>query len=298
MNYRWKLREADPEKVMALYTELKIHPALCRLLVLRGIETYTQAQKFFRPTLDDLHDPFLMRDMDKAIARIELAIANGEKILVYGDYDVDGTTSVAVVYSFLYNFYPNLDYYIPNRYTEGYGISTTGINFAVANGFSLIIALDCGIKSIDKIAYANEKNIDFIICDHHTVGDSIPNAVAVLDPKRQDCDYPYKELSGCGIGFKLIQAYAQKNNLPSESYTQYLDLVCVSIGSDIVPIDGENRILAFHGLHKLNTNPVRGLRQLKEIAGVQKTMSIDDVVFTIRSANQCSRTHGRCKTCR
>jgi single-stranded-DNA-specific exonuclease len=281
MNYRWKLREADPEKVMALYTELKIHPALCRLLVLRGIETYTEAQKFFRPTLDDLHDPFLMRDMDKAIARIELAIANCEKILVYGDYDVDGTTSVAVVYSFLYNFYPNLDYYIPNRYTEGYGISTTGIDFAVANGFSLIIALDCGIKSIDKIAYANEKNIDFIICDHHTVGDSIPNAVAVLDPKRQDCDYPYKELSGCGIGFKLIQAYAQKNNLPSESYTQYLDLVCVSIGSDIVPIDGENRILAFHGLHKLNTNPVRGLRQLKEIAGVQKAMSIDDVVFTI-----------------
>lgn len=281
MNYRWKLREADPEKVMALYTELKIHPALCRLLVLRGIETYTEAQKFFRPTLDDLHDPFLMRDMDKAIARIELAIANCEKILVYGDYDVDGTTSVAVVYSFLHNFYPNLDYYIPNRYTEGYGISTTGIDFAVANGFSLIIALDCGIKSIDKIAYANEKNIDFIICDHHTVGDYIPNAVAVLDPKRKDCNYPYKELSGCGIGFKLIQAYAQKNNLPSESYTQYLDLVCVSIGSDIVPIDGENRILAFHGLHKLNTNPVRGLRQLKEIAGVQKTMSIDDVVFTI-----------------
>jgi single-stranded-DNA-specific exonuclease len=281
MNYRWKLSEADSNKVMALYGALKIHPALCRLLVLRGIETFAQAQKFFRPTLDDLHDPFLMRDMDKAIARIEKAIAQGEKILIYGDYDVDGTTAVATVYSFFQSFYPNLDYYIPNRYTEGYGISTAGIDFAHEHNFSLIIALDCGIKSIDKIDYANEKGIDFIICDHHTVGDAIPEAIAVLDPKRNDCNYPYKELSGCGIGFKLIQAYAQKNNLPTESYTQYLDLVCVSIGSDIVPIDGENRILAFHGLHKLNTNPVRGLRQLKEIAGVQKAMSIDDVVFTL-----------------
>ncbi|MBL0308993.1 MAG: single-stranded-DNA-specific exonuclease RecJ [Bacteroidetes bacterium] len=268
-------------KNTGIILSLNIHPVLCRLLVQRGIETYEQAKYFFRPELSDLHDPFLMKDMDKAINWITLAIERNEKILIYGDYDVDGTTSVATVYSFLKEFYPNRDYYIPNRYTEGYGISTKGIDFAVANNFSLIIALDCGIKSNDKVDYAHSKGIDFIICDHHNPGEEIPKAVAVLDPKRSDCTYPYKELSGCGIGFKLIQAFSIQNGIPPEKYLQYLDLVCVSIGSDIVPITGENRILAYHGLKKLNTNPVNGLRKLLEISSVKKEMTITDVVFIL-----------------
>ncbi|MDB5282994.1 MAG: recJ [Bacteroidota bacterium] len=281
MQKRWAIKKVDEEKVKLLQQGLNIHPILCRLLVQRGIETFEQAKSFFRPSLDDLHDPFLMKGMDKAINRITSAIGNNEKILVYGDYDVDGTTAVATVYSFFKEFYPNIDYYIPNRYTEGYGISTRGIDFAAEHNFALIIALDCGIKSNDNVDYANGKGVDFIICDHHTPGAEIPNAIAVLDPKRNDCNYPYKELSGCGIGFKLIQAYAIQNGISLTRCYQYLDLTCVSIGADIVPITGENRILAYHGLHKLNTNPVMGLKKLKEISGVQKVMDITDVVFIL-----------------
>lgn len=266
---------------MALQSELKIHPAICNILVQRGIETYEQAKSFFRPSLEELHDPFLMKDMDKAVNRIVTAFMNGEKVLIYGDYDVDGTTAVATAYSFFKEIYPAIDYYIPNRYTEGYGVSTRGIDYAAENGFSLIIALDCGIKSNDKVDYANSKGIDFIICDHHLPGSEIPNAIAVLDPKRSDCSYPYKELSGCGIGFKLIQAFAQQNGIPEDKYLRYLDLVCVSIGADIVPITGENRILAWHGLRKLNTNPTHGIKKLLEVAGSQKTLSITDVVFIL-----------------
>lgn len=266
---------------MALQSELKIHPAICNILVQRGIETYEQAKSFFRPSLSELHDPFLMKDMDKAVNRIVTAFMNGEKVLIYGDYDVDGTTAVATTHSFFKEIYPAIDYYIPNRYTEGYGVSTRGIDYAAENGFSLIIALDCGIKSNDKVDYANSKGIDFIICDHHLPGTHIPNAIAVLDPKRADCAYPYKELSGCGIGFKLIQAFAQQNGIPEEKYLRYLDLVCVSIGADIVPITGENRILAWHGLRKLNSNPTHGIKKLLEVAGSQKTLSITDVVFIL-----------------
>ena len=281
MQKRWVVKSADENKVKTLQEALKIHPIICKLLVQRGIETFEQAKAFFRPSLDDLHDPFLMNGMDNAVNRIATAIANNEKILIYGDYDVDGTTAVATVYSFFKEFYPNLDYYIPNRYTEGYGISTRGIDYAAANNFKLIIALDCGIKSNDKVDYASQKGIDFIICDHHNPGEEIPKAVAVLDPKRKDCNYPYKELSGCGIGFKLIHAFAIQNDIPVEKVYQYLDLLCLSIGADIVPITGENRILTFHGLKKLNTNPVTGIRKLKEIANVQKTMDVTDVVFIL-----------------
>lgn len=282
MQKRWAIKQTDEQKVNALQQELKVHPVLCRLLVQRGIETYEQAKKFFRPELSALHDPFLMKDMDKAINRINEAIARNEKILIYGDYDVDGTTAVATVFSFLKEFHSNIDYYVPNRYTEGYGISVKGLDFAAKNNFSLIIALDCGIKANDKVDYANEKKIDFIICDHHNPGEEIPNAVAVLDPKRNDCNYPFKELSGCGIGFKLIQAFSLQNGIPLEKCFQFLDLVCVSIGSDIVSMNGENRILAWFGLQKLNSeNASGGLKRLKEIAGVQKQMSIDDVVFIL-----------------
>ena len=278
---RWVLQETDPLKFARLQTSLNIHPVLLQLLVQRGISTFEEAKKFFRPGLSDLHDPFLMKDMDKAIERIEMAIANKEKVLIYGDYDVDGTTSVATVYSFFLEFGLSVDYYIPNRYSEGYGISSTGIDWAKENGFTLIIALDCGIKSVDKIDYANKLSVDFIICDHHLPGEKIPAAVAVLDPKRKDCDYPYKELSGCGIGFKLISAFAQKNNLADESYLKYLDFVVVSIASDIVPITGENRVLAFYGLQKINSQPSEGLRALMQSNKAKKEFSISDLVFVI-----------------
>ena len=281
MQKRWVVKPFDEEKVNELHRALKVHPILCRLLVQRGIKTFKEAKSFFRPSLDELHDPFLMKDMDKAINRIGQAIANNEKILIYGDYDVDGTTAIATVYSFFKDFYPNVDYYVPNRYTEGYGISTKGVDFAAENNFSLIIALDCGIKSNDKVDYANKKKIDFIICDHHNPGSEIPEAVAVLDPKRKDCNYPFKELSGCGIGFKLIQAFSIQNGILIEKCYRYLDLVCVSIGADIVPIVGENRILAFHGLKKINTNPVTGLKKLMEISKVQRQLDITDVVFIL-----------------
>ncbi|MCX6198733.1 MAG: single-stranded-DNA-specific exonuclease RecJ [Bacteroidetes bacterium] len=282
MQKRWAIKKTDEQKVNTLQQELKVHRVLCNILVQRGVETYEQAKKFFRPELSDLHDPFLMKDMDEAINRINEAIAANEKILIYGDYDVDGTTAVATVFSFLKEFHPNIDYYVPNRYTEGYGISLKGIDYAAENNFSLMIALDCGIKANDKIDYALLKNIDFIICDHHNPGEEIPKAIAVLDPKRSDCNYPFKELSGCGIGFKLIQAFSLQNGIPLEKCYQSLDLVCVSIGSDIVSMSGENRTLAWFGLQKLNSeNASSGLKRLKEIAGVQKQMSIDDVVFIL-----------------
>lgn len=281
MQLRWNFKQADTEKVNTLQQSLKVPPIVCKLLVERGIETYEEAKKFFRPELSELYDPFLMKDMDKAINRISEAISRNEKILIYGDYDVDGTTAVATVYSFLKEFYPNIDYYVPNRYAEGYGISVKGIDFAAENNFALIIALDCGIKGNDKVDYANGKGVDFIICDHHNPGEEIPKAVAVLDPKRSDCNYPYKELSGCGIGFKLIQAFSIQNGISLEKCYQFLDLVCVSIGADIVPITGENRILAWHGLKKVNSNPVTGLRKLIEISGVKKELTITDVVFIL-----------------
>ncbi len=282
MQKRWHFLQADNNKVEALRKDLPIHATLLKLLVQRGIETYDDAKDFFNPDLAKLHDPFLMKDMYVAVHRIQKAIEKGEKILIYGDYDVDGTTSVATVYLFLKSIYTNIDYYIPNRYTEGYGISSRGIDYAHETNCTLIIALDCGIKSNDKVNYATSKGIDFIICDHHLPGEELPAAVAVLDPKRADCLYPYKELSGCGIGFKLIQAFSMQQGYSLNRCYDLLDLVCVSIASDIVPITGENRILAYHGLNKLNSDTVsHGLKSLKSIAGIQKKMDITDVVFVL-----------------
>jgi single-stranded-DNA-specific exonuclease len=279
---RWKLKDKVDEGAVAdLATALQVSAVVARLLVQRGITTFEEARDFFRPDYASLHDPFLMKDMDKAIARIEKAVGNGEKILVYGDYDVDGTTAVALVWSFLKTFYPHTGYYIPDRYKEGYGISFAGIDFAQTNGYTLIIALDCGIKSNDKVNYASERQIDFIICDHHRPGEILPAAVAILDPKREDCTYPYDELSGCGIGFKMVQAYAIKAGIPAAKLECYLDLVAVSIAADIVPITGENRILAFHGLKRINTNPRQGFRTILQLVKVKRTLSIADLVFLI-----------------
>jgi len=283
MEYIWNyLPEAKQEDVDHLVDVLKISPTLCKLLVQRGVKTFDDAKTFFRPQLTDLHNPFLMKDMDKAVNRLEKAMVASEKILVYGDYDVDGTTSVALVYSFLYEFYTNIEYYIPNRYNEGYGVSFAGINHAAEIGVSLIIALDCGIKAVDKVEYAKKQGIDFIICDHHTPGSKLPEAVAVLDPKREDCEYPFNELSGCGVGFKFLQAFSERNNIPFEKLTKHLDLVAVSIASDIVPIIGENRILAYFGLKQLNSQPRMGLQSLIKVAGIEgKELDITDVVFKI-----------------
>lgn len=278
---RWTYLEADAAKVEALQQELRIHPVLCKLLLLRGIETFDAARDFFRPSLEKLHNPFLMKDMDKAVQRIEQAISNNENILIYGDYDVDGTTAVSLVYSFFKAFYPNVTYYIPDRYTEGYGISFQGIDYAEENKVQLIIALDCGIKSLDKVNYANQKNIDFIICDHHLPGDTLPDAVAILDPKRKDCTYPFDELSGCGIGFKLIQAYAQKNDILTEKIYDQLDLVAISIASDLVPITGENRILAKFGTDRINSNPRAGIKALMSELKLSRDLDITDLVFII-----------------
>lgn len=283
MQKRWVVKpKNDVKKTNKLRDELGVSPIIAELLLNRGIESFDAAKYFFRPMLDSLHDPFLMKDMDQAISRIERAIGNKEKILIYGDYDVDGTTAVSVVYSFFRDFHSGLEFYIPDRYLEGYGISNAGIDYAAANGFTLIIALDCGIKAIDKVNYARAKGIDFIIGDHHLPGESIPDAVAVLDPKRVDCSYPYKELSGCGIGFKIIQAFIQKNAMDMQLAYQYLDLVAVSIASDIVPITGENRILTHFGLKKLNTNPNCGLQALINLSS-NKTgqFSVNDIVFQI-----------------
>jgi single-stranded-DNA-specific exonuclease len=282
MNKRWTIREVpNATTVDSLAGILNIDPILSTLLIHRGINNFDEAKYFFRPSHLQLHDPFLMQDMEKAILRIEEAIKAGEKVLVYGDYDVDGTTAVAIVYSFFKKHHEQIEYYIPDRYVEGYGISTQGIDYAYANGFTLIIALDCGIKSVDKIAYANDKGVDFIICDHHTPGLDLPAAIAVLDPKRADCSYPYKELSGCGIGFKLTQAYAEKNDIPFEEVSCYLDLVAVSIACDIVPITGENRVLAFLGLQKINTDPCIGIKKLMEVAGRNTSYTIADIVFLL-----------------
>ena len=278
---RWTLKpKPNSEKLKALQEALQVDDIVATLLLQRGIETYDDAKTFFRPSLDDLHDPFLMQDMDKAVKRIESAISQGENILVYGDYDVDGTTSVALMSSYLKTRTENVATYIPDRYDEGYGISFKGIDFAEDNGFSLIIALDCGVKAIDKVAYAKEKGIDFIICDHHRPADKLPEAIAVLDPKREDCMYPYKELCGCGVGFKLIQALASKQGQSVEDLAEYLDLVATAIGADIVPITGENRALAYFGLQVINTNPRPGIKAI--IAEVKKDeLTITDVVFIV-----------------
>lgn len=302
MHKRWVVKpEGDADGISKMSEMLGIDRYLSGLLVQRGISNFEDAKAFFRPNLDQLHDPFLMKDMDLAITRIDEALSKGEKILVYGDYDVDGTSAVALVYSFFHRHHEAMDYYIPDRYTEGYGISFKGIDFASANGFRLIIALDCGIKAVEKVAYAKEKGIDFIICDHHRPGAELPAAISVLDPKRHDCIYPYKELSGCGIGFKLIQAFAAKHNIPFSNLHSYLDLVVISIASDIVDITGENRVLAFYGLKLLNSFPRPGVEALLHYSGVHakevnknaredvskntnwydKELTITDLVFTI-----------------
>ncbi|WP_313806687.1 single-stranded-DNA-specific exonuclease RecJ [Flavobacterium sp.] len=278
---RWTLKpEPNSETISQLASELNVDTLIAKLLVQRGISTYEDARKFFRPSLDDLHDPYLMKDMDKAVERIEKAIENNENILVFGDYDVDGTTAVSLMSSYLRSFYPNVATYIPDRYNEGYGVSYQGIDFADDNGFSLIIALDCGVKSIEHVAYAKAKNIDFVICDHHRPGDVLPDAVAVLDPKREDCQYPYDELCGCGVGFKLIQALAANRNQTIEDLIPYLDLVATAIAADIVPITGENRVLAKFGLEVINTNPRPGIKALIQNLK-RKTLTITDVVFVI-----------------
>lgn len=278
---RWTLKPKPAEAlVQKLSAALGIDFSIAQLLVQRGIDTYQKAKDFFRPSLEDLHDPFLMKDMDKAVARIEQAIAQGENILVFGDYDVDGTTSVALMSSYLRTLHPNIDTYIPDRYAEGYGVSYMGIDYAHDNDMTLIIALDCGVKAIDKVAYAKEKGVDFIICDHHRPGPTLPDAVAVLDPKRDDCEYPFDELCGCGVGFKLISALSRKRDQPFSDLLPYLDLVATAIGADIVPIIGENRILAYHGLEVINSAPRAGfeaiIQQMKK-----NTMTITDVVFII-----------------
>jgi single-stranded-DNA-specific exonuclease len=282
MDKRWAQVElGDPTTTNLLARELNIDQSLAQILNQRGIASFEEARYFFRPQLTHLHDPFLMKGMEQAIDRIRLALQSNEKILIYGDYDVDGTTAVALTYGFFKQFTSNIAYYIPDRHKEGYGISTLGIDYANEHGFGLIIALDCGIRSVDKVAYAASLGIDFIICDHHLPGDEIPTAIAVLDPKQTDCDYPFKELSGCGIGFKLVQAYCEVTGLPESSYTQYLDLAMVSIAADIVPIVDENRALAYYGLQKLNENPCQGLKALMEIGGKTTNYTITDVVFIL-----------------
>lgn len=281
MEKRWKILRADEEKVNSLQEALKIHPVLCQVLVQRGIDSFEKAKDFFRPQLDQLHDPWLMKDMDKAVTRIMQAVNNREKILVFGDYDVDGTTAVACMYQFLRKVHPHLDFYIPHRYREGYGISKAGIDFARENGFTLIISLDCGIKSFDLISYAKSVGIDFVVCDHHLPDEQIPPAVAILNPKQKDCAYPYKELCGCGVGFKLISALAPQFGLGDEAVMEYLDLVATAIAADIVPITGENRILAFHGLKKANENPNKGIRALVQLGGLSTQLHINNLVFII-----------------
>lgn len=289
---RWKYKsEPNPKKVAYLEKALQIDHTLAKLLIQRGIENYEEAKAFFRPSLENLHDPFLMKDMDKAVSRILEAIENEENILVYGDYDVDGTTAVALVAKFLLHYSQNVATYVPDREQEGYGISFQSVDFAYDNDISLVIALDCGIKAVDKIAYANEKNIDYIICDHHTPGEKLPEAVAILNPKQNDCPYPYKELSGCGIGFKLLQAYQQRQGVEVVSLIPYMDLVATSIAADIVPITGENRILAHLGLQTINENPSTGIKAL--IHNFEnKPLNIVDVVFGIAPRiNAAGRLH-------
>ena len=280
---KWMLKEpADPAKVERLATEVGIDKVLAELLVARGVESFEQARSFFRPSLDDLHDPFLMKDMDVAVERLHEAIAGKQKILVYGDYDVDGTTAVSLVYSFIRRFTDQVDFYIPDRYDEGYGVSYKSIDWAAEGGFRLIITLDCGIKAVEKVDYAREKGIDVIICDHHLPGESLPAAVAVLDPKREDCHYPFDDLSGCGVGFKLVQAYSKSYDIPFETLIPLLDLLVVSIASDLVTMVGENRVLAHLGLKQLNENPRKGLLALITLSNLEPGhVTVDDIVFKI-----------------
>ncbi len=285
MNHKWNyqsITEEQTETSRQLAEKLGISPILGRLLVQRGITEVEEARKFFRPQLHDLHDPFLMKDMDIAVERLNKAMGKKERILIYGDYDVDGTTAVSLVYKFIQQYYSNLDYYIPDRYEEGYGISKKGIDYAAETGVSLIIVLDCGIKAVEEITYAREKGIDFIICDHHVPDDVMPPAVAILNAKRPDNTYPYEHLSGCGVGFKFMQAFAQSNGLDFHQLVPLLDLVAVSVASDIVPIMGENRILTHHGLKQLNSNPSVGLKAIIDVCGLsEKEITVSDIVFKI-----------------
>ena len=294
MTYNWNIRcltAVEQETQLQLERELNISSAVARMLVVRGMQTADEARAFVRPSLDKLHDPFLMKDMDKAVERLHQAITQDEKILIYGDYDVDGTTAVAVMFRFLSPLASCLDYYIPNRYTEGYGLSSLGIDYAAAQGCGLIITLDCGIKAVEKVAYAASKGIDVIVCDHHTPGDELPAAVAVLNMKRHDCPYPYKELSGCGVGFKLAQAYTQRYGLPFENLVPLMQLLAMSIASDIVPITGENRILAHFGIQQLNKAPFMGVSAIMQVASVKtKKLTISDLVYKIGPRiNACGR---------
>lgn len=281
MKKRWKFTEYNPDEAEELHNNLRVHPIFCQLLVQRGIKTFDQAERFFRPKLAHLHDPFLMKDMETAVRRIEQALIKKERILIYGDYDVDGTTAVSTMVTFFAKYHKAIDYYIPDRYKEGYGVSMQGIEYAIQNRYNLIIALDCGIKGHEPIAFAKSKGIDFIVCDHHIPDETLPEAVAILNPKQEDCDYPYKELSGCAIGFKLIEAFAQYNNIPFEEVTDLLDLVAVSLACDFVPLTGENRTLAYFGLQKLNENPRMGLKMAKQLLERQPNYNIRDIVFGI-----------------
>ena len=283
LNKRWNILPHDIEKTAALQKSLGISSTICNILVQRGIETFEQAKTFYRPGLSMLHSPWLMKDMQKAVDRVIAAITKAEKILVFGDYDVDGTTAVACMYQFVVSIYSSdkVDFYIPHRYREGYGVSKMGIDYANENGFSLIVCLDCGIKSAELIAYASTLNIDFIICDHHLPDKILPAAAAILNPKQSDCEYPYKELCGCGVGFKLISALAEYLNLPDESVTQFLDLTATAIAADIVPMTGENRVLAFYGLQQINDNPSPGIKALIQLAGLKEILHITNVVFAI-----------------
>lgn len=295
MDSIWKIRElSNDEQALTkqLAQELSISELSARMLVVRGIRTADAARKYIRPTLDEINDPFLMRDMDKAVARLEKALNDGERILVYGDYDVDGTTAVALMYTFLKGLTDNVDFYIPDRYTEGYGISFKGVDYAQSTGCTLIVALDCGIKAVDKVEYATNRHIDFIVCDHHTPGDELPKAVAVLNMKRADCNYPYKDLSGCGVGFKLVQAYSQTHNISIPWHTM-LPLVVMAIASDVVSVTGENRVLAFYGLKEINNSPAPGIAALIEVAGIDpKHVTITDLGFKLGPRiNACGRLY-------
>ena len=285
MSSKWIYQTPSAEQMLKgqkLGEELHIHPALATLLIQRGIDTFHSAKNFFRPQLSQLYDPFLMNDMDRAVKRLNDAIGRKERILVYGDYDVDGTTAVALVYKYLQHFYSNIDYYIPDRYEEGYGVSVKGVDYAADTGVKLVIVLDCGIKAVDEIAYAKAKGIDFIICDHHVPDDVLPDAVAILNPKRHDSTYPYPDLSGCGVGFKFMQAFAKDNGLSFNSLTRLLDMVAVSIAADIVPVMGENRVLAYHGLRQLNNSPSTGLKAIIEVCGLTgKEITFSDIIFKI-----------------
>ena len=285
MNHKWNYQPPSKEQTeaaKALAKETGINPVLCKLLLERGITSAAEAKRFFRPQLSELHDPFLMKDMSIAVERLNQAMGKKERILVYGDYDVDGTTAVALVYKFLQQFYSNIDYYIPDRYNEGYGVSVKGVDYAYETGVKLIIVLDCGIKAVEEIAYAKEKGIDFIICDHHVPDDVLPPAVAILNAKRPDATYPYEHLSGCGVGFKFMQAFALNNGIEFNQLTPLLDLVAVSVASDIVPIMGENRVLTYHGLKQLNSNPSVGLKAIIDICGLsEKEITVGDIVFKI-----------------